>query len=139
MSHTPRGPGLSCQDPHKYPSMVHVLLWTPHWLGPPRPRIRTWGGFGRWRPRELIDAVHRGAGGQSPQQRSCRLNRRSACSSEACREGQVQLIPLRVVLLGLFHPPVAEGPGVSEFGQWEDALRAPGVGLEDGAEPVLAR
>lgn len=50
----------------------------------------------------------------------------------------MQLSPNQVVLLGLFHPPAAEGPGVSEFGQWEDALRAPGVGLEDSAEPVLA-
>ena len=50
----------------------------------------------------------------------------------------MQLSPNQVVLLGLFHPPADEGPGVSEFGQWEDALRAPGVGLEDSAEPVLA-
>lgn len=35
---------MSCQGPHKYPSMVHVLLRTPLWLGPPLPGGAVWPG-----------------------------------------------------------------------------------------------
>ena len=34
----------------------------------------------------------------------------------------MQLIPNQVVLLDLFLPPVAEGPGVSEFGRASSLL-----------------